>query len=909
MAKKNKFFPQRGNNNQQRPVPKYTEEEQMTVDKANSILAEENERREKSVAEAAEIVAKANEEKEAILSDASAENQRLLSENETLRRDNERLATEKTQILSEYAEKKETLRLNAEAQAIIDGADKTKADAQEEARRIIEEAGKAAEKALLDSDTESKKIVASANEEAKGIHEKAMQDADDTISAAKQKSSEILEEAKKVASDELEKKRREATEEATAILEAAHEEEQRVISGKEKAAEVAAASIRKSADDYASRTRATADDYMVQVKAQADKSAQDTAHAAEEKASRILANAQEIIDSQQKSLEKQREDLHTKETEFSIKQAEAPAEVQRLAEERTAALQASLAAERDKVAQKEGELRNQADSLKWDKEAFEEEKRQFEHRVDETVAQRYSTLLGELNAAKENERKLTETNLELNKRLRELADRLIRLKGEDVARMQTEMDEMRAKLRVFSDLGISPQNAPAIADAQRTVVDLRKQLTQMGTALTEAKNAEAMLAGNDEKLAVAERSAATYQHMVEDLIKKLDERKSVTRAQMLKPIQEPPRFMQIQRATPDKIENEIDWLGNILEQARNSGIILSERFLYAYHTSLKINEWSPMVVLAGVSGTGKSELPKQYAHHGGMHFLSVPVKPDWDSPSSLFGYFNAIENRFEATELLRALYQMQGEYKDDMFLVLLDEMNLAHPEQYFADLLSKFEENRGSEKPAEYDIILGAGEAPEKLSIARNVLWTGTMNEDETTKGLSDKVIDRCLLITFPCPKELHDRDKTMLQAPKMILSRNLWNKWKDAALPRTFNDDLESYLAEKKNVIQQINRLMSNMGRNLGHRVWQSIENYILNYPTVIVTNGNKDEVDKAFCDAVAFKMMPKLRGLETRGQNEKYLSAISAILPGKLPNDFAKACDQTSEVFRWNSADFMEE
>ncbi len=911
MAKKNRNIPQmRGPVQPKFPVPKYTEEEQMTIDKANSIIAEEKERKEKSEAEAAEIISQANTEKEKILSEAVSENERLIAENNDLRSEIERLTAEKAQILADYADQKESLRLNSECQEILDGAEKTRADAQAESDRIITEAKNKADEIEKSAVTNAEQTTASARTEADEILSSSIQEADGIVSSAKQESDKLIADAKKAASDELEKRRQEVSEEAATILATAREEEQRIISGKEAAAELAAESVRKSADDYASRTRTSADEYMVRVKEQADKSALSIEQAAEEKAAKILANTQEIIDSQKASLQKQRDELHNKEKEFSTKQAEAPAEIQRLADEKTEALRVSLQAERDKVAQKDGELRNQADALKWEKESFEEEKRQFGQRVDESVSQRHSALLGELNAAKENERNLTATNLDLNKRLRELADRYMRLKGADVAQMQSEIDEMRASLRVFSELGITTENAQIVANAQKTVAELRKQITKMGTALTEAKNSEALMAGNEEKLAVAERSSATYQRMVEDLVRKLDERKSVSRSQMLLPIQEPPKFFLSQRATrdPDDYQEEEAWLKNILDQSAKSGIILSERFLYAYHTSLKIGEWSPMVVLAGVSGTGKSELPKQYAHHGGMHFLSVPVKPDWDSPASLFGYFNAIENRFEATELLRALYQMQEEYKDDMFLVLLDEMNLAHPEQYFADLLSKFEENRGSDKPAEYDILLGAGEAPEKLSIARNVLWTGTMNEDETTKGLSDKVVDRCMLITFPCPKELHDRDNTRIQEPKLTLSRGQWTKWQAAALERTASDGLKILLAEKKGIIQQINGQMSSMGRNLGHRVWQSIENYILNYPTVISTDGSKEEVEKAFCDAVAFKMMPKLRGLETRGRNEDYLSAIRNLLPEQLQTDFSKACDQTSEVFRWNSADFME-
>ena len=163
-----------------------------------------------------------------------------------------------------------------------------------------------------------------------------------------------------------------------------------------------------------------------------------------------------------------------------------------------------------------------------------------------------------------------------------------------------------------------------------------------------------------------------------------------------------------------------------------------------------------------------------------------------------------------------------------MLMVLLDEMNLAHPEQYFADLLSKFEESRNTDRDPSYEIALGAGERPEMLNIGRNVLWTGTMNEDETTKGLSDKVIDRSMLITFPCPKELYGRNTNKLEKPQLTLSHARWELWKQSAL-HSEDDRIIDLINDRKKMIEQINIEMSEMGRNLGHRVWQSIQNYIL--------------------------------------------------------------------------------
>ena len=107
----------------------------------------------------------------------------------------------------------------------------------------------------------------------------------------------------------------------------------------------------------------------------------------------------------------------------------------------------------------------------------------------------------------------------------------------------------------------------------------------------------------------------------------------------------------------------------------------------------------------------------------------------------------------------------------------------------------------------------------------------------------------------------------------------------------------------------------MSDMGRNLGHRVWQAISKYICNYPEVIHgINGKKEELhaamQKAFADAIAFKIMPKLRGVEVRGHNEYRLDEIGTIISHnakELENDYKNARELTTELFQWCSADFM--
>ena len=154
--------------------------------------------------------------------------------------------------------------------------------------------------------------------------------------------------------------------------------------------------------------------------------------------------------------------------------------------------------------------------------------------------------------------------------------------------------------------------------------------------------------------------------------------------------------------------SESDWLQSVAQQCDDYGLHFNPRILKAFHTSLKTAEMSPLTVLAGVSGTGKSELPRLYSHFGGLYFEPLSVQPNWDSQESMLGFFNSIDNRFDAQPVLRFLAQSQKPWlpatnehdgypglADAVCMVLLDEMNLAHPELYFAEFLSKLELRRG----------------------------------------------------------------------------------------------------------------------------------------------------------------------------------------------------------------------
>lgn len=346
------------------------------------------------------------------------------------------------------------------------------------------------------------------------------------------------------------------------------------------------------------------------------------------------------------------------------------------------------------------------------------------------------------------------------------------------------------------------------------------------------------------------------------------------------------------------IEEERIALERTRDYIRSKGLIFPERVLYAFHTSLKINDISPLVVLAGISGTGKSELPRHYADGMGIHFLLVAVQPRWDSPQDLFGFYNYLEKRYKATELARALVQFErfnqndwefpknveiDDRSDRMLLVLLDEMNLARTEYYFSELLSKLETRRmvNEKAPqdrarAEIELDMGSllnGRKSLRLYPGRNVLFAGTMNEDESTQALSDKVIDRASVLRFWRPKKTHL--DTIGTAGKQVPAKNgltfeNWNHWL-----RKFTD-LSPYASDVDKWIEQLNDSLTQVGRPFAFRVDRAIRSYIANYPRW-VANWHKH----AMADQIEQRIFPKLRGIEPDlGQAPTALQTIARII-----------------------------
>ena len=592
--------------------------------------------------------------------------------------------------------------------------------------------------------------------------------------------------------------------------------------------------------------------------------------------------------------------------------------------------------QRAQLKEKEAELHRGLGELRWKEEDLAGVRAGIERSIEERARDQVTALERQLDALREDHRRDRELVISLESQLDGSRDLLARF-GDDPAEIEKRIAQQALKIRELENELLRRPSASdrellvTLQERERTWASERdrlvRELTQLKAEQSRWLTGVADLEQQRERREVAERRLEVLAGEMEkykadvERMRALYERPE-ERAARVGAIEEPWRT-DFKRAGGD-VPNELEWLKGIVESCEASGMRFSKRLVQAFHTSLKAAELSPLTVLAGVSGTGKSELPRLYSRFGGLGFLSLAVQPNWDSPQSLFGFFNSVDNRFNATTVLRAMVQAQHApdhetYKhglsDRLVLVLLDEMNLAHVEQYFSDLLSRLEHRRGETRDVTLDIDLGAGMPPYPLRLGRNVLWVGTMNEDETTKALSDKVIDRSNLLYFPRPRTLHSRVDVTLGAESPLLAESAWREWLQLRSPFT---PIEVELF--RHGLEEINQRLEYVGRALGHRVWQSVEYYLANHPEVTDARVRKDQdalqraMRRAYEDQLVLKVMPKLRGIETAGDSKRNcLDPIrkqleNAELGLGLAEDFDIACRVGHGAFVWNSARYLE-
>ena len=277
---------------------------------------------------------------------------------------------------------------------------------------------------------------------------------------------------------------------------------------------------------------------------------------------------------------------------------------------------------------------------------------------------------------------------------------------------------------------------------------------------------------------------------------------------------------------------------------------------------------SPIMILQGMSGTGKTSLACAFGKFVDNTSMVVPVQPMWKERTDLLGYYNEFTRRFTETDLLVRMYE--ANYSKDIFITVLDEMNIARVEYYFAEFLSLLELAKSDRKltvisdswkndPAQ----LHGG----KIDLPENMWFIGTANNDDSTFAISDKVYDRAMVMDLDTKAEefaAEGGEKLHLTAERFA---------------RLGQEAQREYEITKRNLrrLEKMDEFMKAHFRiTFGNRIMKQIRTYV---PIVIGCGGEELE---ALDDILAKKVMRKL-GMQNpvyiRNQADRFCSYMDEL------------------------------
>ena len=238
-----------------------------------------------------------------------------------------------------------------------------------------------------------------------------------------------------------------------------------------------------------------------------------------------------------------------------------------------------------------------------------------------------------------------------------------------------------------------------------------------------------------------------------------------------------------------------------------------------------------MLILQGISGTGKTSLPYALGQFIENPSLICSVQPSWRDRTELFGYYNDFTKKYTETEFLKTMYE--GHFQDDIKFVILDEMNIARVEYYFAEMLSILELPRPEERYISVVSNSADGDPYKmidgKVWIPSNVFYVGTINNDDSTFAVADKVYDRAIPIDLDdkaAPFETPD-------TPSMRVSfSHLQNLYEEAKAANPISEEMLAELEKLDNYLIKHFRL------TFGNRILRQIKDFV---PCYIACGGTE--------------------------------------------------------------------
>jgi hypothetical protein len=371
-----------------------------------------------------------------------------------------------------------------------------------------------------------------------------------------------------------------------------------------------------------------------------------------------------------------------------------------------------------------------------------------------------------------------------------------------------------------------------------------------------------------------------------------DEEKSVVTKETIVEINKPGEEQLLEIDTSIKNDELIIQAMDYHSQRRN--LFYSMKDFVNFHTAVKCNN---LVILSGLSGTGKSALVDIYARALGINYnpnpednrlLFIPVRPSWNDDADLLGYVDLVHMVYRASDtgfvdfLVKA---QKTENENKMFIVCFDEMNLARVEHYFSQFLSILERPVNQRELQLYDNqysgrLYNSADYPNRIKIGDNIRFIGTVNVDETTYHFSDKVLDRANVIQL----EVLNYSVEWIKKSYATLPQITWSYDDYRKIIRNIDGNVGNIVKLLWKIHQLLQSASSKYG--VGPRIVKAVELYISNLPALEDGEfGYKIGVDYQIMQRV----LTKVRGPE---------SQIGDILNGDSENNIIAIFDEFREL-----------
>eukprot|EP01156_Anaeramoeba_ignava_P017840 Anaeramoba_ignava/a90141_120.p2 GENE.a90141_120~~a90141_120.p2 ORF type:complete len:513 (-),score=4.93 a90141_120:4210-5748(-) len=297
--------------------------------------------------------------------------------------------------------------------------------------------------------------------------------------------------------------------------------------------------------------------------------------------------------------------------------------------------------------------------------------------------------------------------------------------------------------------------------------------------------------------------------------------------------------------------------------ANRLGLFYNRQIISAFFAGMAA---SKTMILEGISSTGKTSLPYAMGKFFNNNAHIIAVQPSWRDRAEMMGYLNEFTKRFNETEFLEAIYETT--YRNDVNIIVLDEMNLARVEYYFAEFLSLLE----MPDPDQWLVDVVPDEQPSdpenlhrgKILLPQNVWFVGTANKDDSTFTITDKVYDRATSIVINTKADYIDAPET----ESITISNDYLQELFKAAI-----DENKLSLKAVKNLERLDNFITENFKVTFGNRIMKQIRAFV---PVFVACGGSENE---GLDYMVARKIFRKFEGLNLPFL-QKEIAELSSLL-----------------------------